>query len=95
MLSNDTQKINTILTFPATRTSNLTVKNNFNISACTLNTNYEKKSKELTSPHSCQSVTFSPSQQLPYMQEPICIISEGKRVGGGNNCGKMAVVETR
>jgi len=63
MLSSDTRKINITLTFPATRTSNLTVKNNFHISTCTLNIlNYKSKFKDMTSPHSCQSVAFSPTQ---------------------------------
>jgi hypothetical protein len=64
MLSNNTKKINTTLTFRDTRPSNLIVKNNFSISTCTLYTNCEKKSKELTSPHSSQSVTFSPTQHF-------------------------------
>jgi hypothetical protein len=64
MSSKNTQKINITLTFPAIRTSSLTIQNNFTISAHTLNTKYRNKPKELTSPHSCQSVTFSPTQHF-------------------------------
>jgi hypothetical protein len=93
MLSNNTQKINITLTFPATTTSNLTVKNNFNISACTLNTNYDKKSTELTYSHSRQSVTFSPTQHFHTCRNINASFVKEQR-GGKNNCRKTAVVET-
>jgi len=92
MLSNDTQKINITLTFPATRTSDLTVEN-FNIPTCISNTNYKNKSKQMTSPHSCQSVTFSPTQHYHTCRNLKCIISEGPQ-GGKITAGKTAGVET-